>query len=401
MATDRPSDLKVGTKPTLLIVTAGYFPGVKHGGIATSRQNLAFAMRDYFDVRIVTLNHDFRESAPYVGVTEGWNNRPEGRALYLTDSECNRERFESIIAELCPVVIYASSTITSYFTFNRPVFLAAHAQGVPVVVTPDGDLCDEALAIKPLKKKIALALCCVLGAFNKVYFQITLPEEGVNLTKYLGVSSDRVQLLPNLPFMLENRMGYRKEKGVLKAVFCSRFSAQKNPNLAIEMLLDAAIAAPSLHFSFDIYGTMEDEALWEKCERLIKAAPHNLRVEYHGALSPGKAKTVFMDYDLMVLPTKSENYCYAVEESLLCGCPVLLSRGTTPWDDLDGVAGYVEPLSEPHRFVERLLTIARMDEGVYAAFTASVRSYVEDKLHYDALRKSYIKMFEGLKQGGR
>lgn len=389
-------------KPVLLIVTAGYLPGTGHGGIATSRQNLAFAMQDYFDVRIVTLNHDYRDPEPYTGICEGWNERPEGSVLYLSDRDCTPDNFCSVMNELNPVAVYASGTITSYFTFNRSVFAAARLLGVPIVVTPDGDVCSEALAIKPLKKKLALLLCRLLKVFDDVTFQITLPEEGANLSKYLGVDSRKILLLPNLPFLFGGRSGYRKNRGSLKVVFCSRISPQKNPDFAISTISEAAASDLALHISLDVYGPMEDKVLWEKCRRLIDNAPDNFTVKYRGVLPPEDAKEVFKKYDLMILPTRSENYCYAVEESLLCGCPVLLSKGTTPWDDLDGVAGFVEPLYERTRYVERISAIARMSNDEYESLANGTRKYIEDKLDFCQLKASYRVMFHSMyKEIGR
>ena len=57
------------------------------------------------------------------------------------------------------------------------------------------------------------------------------------------------------------------------------------------------------------------------------------------------------------MPTKGENYCFCIEEALSCGCPVIFSKGTTPWDDIDYVAGYAVDENTPDGYGKALSQI--------------------------------------------
>ena len=51
-----------------------------------------------------------------------------------------------------------------------------------------------------------------------------------------------------------------------------------------------------------------------------------------------------------------ENYGHTIVESLIAGTPVLLSKGTTPWDNIeDEGMGWLVPLSDIDLFVKKKL----------------------------------------------
>ena len=118
-----------------------------------------------------------------------------------------------------------------------------------------------------------------------------------------------------------------------------------------------------------------------------------MKIKYRGAIDPSISKEVYKNYDIFLLLTKSENYCYAIEESLLCGCPVLISKGTTPWDDVDHSAGIVVDLDDDDSIVNYLKLIGEMSNEDYCIFTEHISDYINTKINFDDLKKNYIKMF--------
>ena len=180
-----------------------------------------------------------------------------------------------------------------------------------------------------------------------------------------------------------------KEEKDLKIVFVSRIHPIKNLLGAIR-----AVNALSAQIRFDIFGPIERKAYWEECEAEILNAPSNVVIEYKGALLPEKAKTIFQDYHCFLFPTYSENHGHVIAESLLCSCPVVISKGTTPWDDVDGMAGYVAELNDLSAFTERLSRIAEMDQEQYNNLIQSLSRYVDRKLRQDEVKQGYLAMFE-------
>ena len=379
------------SKPTILVITGGYFPGVDFGGIATSRFNFSQALGDDYDVAIVTRNHDYKTTEPYENIHEGWNEFGKGRVRYLSDAEFGEEVFAQIMEETNPCVVYLSGTITSYFYFNKGAIRAAKAKNIPVLLTPDGDVCTNAMRIKAPKKFAAAAVCRLTGAFRDVWFMPSSPDEVKNLPKYLGIKKERITLLANLPSQPAPRGDYEKEKDSLRLVFASRIHPVKNLTYALE-----AVAKLDVPVAFDIYGSMEDRDYWQTCEELIAKMPEHIKVTYRGRLDAAEAREIARGYDAFILPTMSENYGYAIEEALLCGCPVIISRGTTPWDDVDGKGGFAGDLEQPDSFVAELNKIAAMDTADYAEYTKDLNRYIQEKLSYEKLVNDYKALIENV-----
>lgn len=379
---------KMENKKSILIITGGYFPGVNFGGISTSRYNFTEAFGDEYDIVIVTRNHDYKTSEPFKNITDGYNQYGKARVLYFPDQAFNGSTFGKIMDELKPDIIYCSGTITTYFHFNKDVIVEARERNIPVLITPDGDVLDNAMRHKPAKKMGAAMACRLGGVFKDVWFQATTPGEVKNLPKYLGIKPKKITLIPNMPCIFSSRTDYIKEAGNLKVVFASRIHPIKNLHFAIE-----CICQLKQNVIFDIFGPMEDEAYWEECKKAIAKAPQNITITYKGRLDSAKAREVAKDYDCFFLPTTTENYGYAIEEALISGCPVIITSGTTPWDDVHNVAGFAAELGDINSFVAILGKIADMNNAQYSTYCSDIRSYIEKKLSFEQLCEEYKKLF--------
>lgn len=376
----------------ILIVVGGFYPGKNYGGIATSRGNFIHSLGGKNDIFVITTDHDYRSSEKYPGITEGWNQYDGALVRYLADADFNDDCLGNIIRSINPEIIYLSGTITSYFSYNKPVMRYASEHGISVIITPDGDMCTNALKIKAAKKLAAAAYCRLFGVFRNTYFQATQKEEQQNLKKVLGIQAGRIAFLPNLPYINQKIAWSCKTEGVLRLIYAARIHPIKNLDYALE----AVISAES-KIIFDIYGPIEDPVYWEKCRRIMERVPENCTIKYCGQLSPDEARSICNQYDAFLLPTKSENYCYSIEEALLCGCPVIISKGTTPWDDIHGVAGFAVPLTDMEGFSRSIDLLAKKNEAEYARLREQIRDYTIARLKYDCTCNQYMELFEKVK----
>ena len=377
----------------LLVVTGGYLPGKKYGGITTSRKNFADGLHSFFDIYIVTCNHDYKSQEEYTGIRKSWNDVGNAKVLYLSDSEFHTKRAEEIIDEVKPIIIYASGTITSYFSINHAFFKVARNYKVPVVITPDGDLCNNAVHSKSFKKKIAIAICRLRRVYSDKWFQTTSIEEKNNLIDIFRIHPSRIYEIPNLPCLNSPRIGYKKKKNELHVIFVSRIHPQKNLLFAI----DSVSKVRSQKIVFDIYGPVEDENYWNTCiDRIRNVSNNRICIEYKGMLGQDEARDIYKQYDCLLLPTKGENYSHVIEEALVSGCPVMISKDTTPWNDVHNVAGRVFSLEEQEECVKALEEISDMDETNYSELVKSVKAYIEKRLNIKCLTDKYIEMIQDL-----
>ena len=374
-------------KKTIVVFIGGYLPAKKYGGPVTSIANLVSNLSEYYDFRIVSNDHDLDETKRLEGISDGWNKMGKAQVLYIPESEYKEKIFLSILKATDAHAIYLSSIF--YYALNFPAIKSAKKLKIPVIMAPRGELCKNALSFGRTHKMLFLKGIQLMRIFDGVYFHATSEEEALGIQKYLKVSPDRISLMPNMHGEQLKRDNCSKNSGELKIVFLARIQEKKNLYGAIHAVLQARGK-----IQFDIYGPLEQEEYWEKCKTLIETAPDHICIKYKGALIPEEAKKVFLNYQCFLFPTFSENYGHVIAEALLCQCPVIISKGTTPWDDVNEVAGYTASLTSENQFVSCINRMVEMSEPQFRQLTESVCKYLQRKLMTDSLRKAYRDMFD-------
>ena len=168
--------------------------------------------------------------------------------------------------------------------------------------------------------------------------------------------------------------------------------------------MDYAISAFSklkLAGEFHIYGPIESREYWSQCERLIKKAPAHVTIKYCGKVKPEAVGEVYRKYDCFLFPTMNENYGHVIAEALANSCPVILSKGTTPWDDIDGRAGFVCDLKDMEKFTDALTEIAKMDSEQFEGFMENTYLYYQEKTADDDAVVGHRRMFREIIEGFR
>ena len=94
----------------------------------------------------------------------------------------------------------------------------------------------------------------------------------------------------------------------------------KNLDFAI-----AVLAAINGGVNFNVFGPIEDRLYWADCQRLAERLPGNVRLRYRGLVKPDEVAQVLERHHLFFLPTRGESFGHAIVESLMAGCPVLIS----------------------------------------------------------------------------
>ena len=90
----------------------------------------------------------------------------------------------------------------------------------------------------------------------------------------------------------------------------------------------------------------EDHEYWSKCIALITQLPKNVVVTYKKELAFNEVQTTISNYHALFLPTLNENFGHSIVESLLSGCPAIISD-QTPWDDLEKNNAGKNPAKQP------------------------------------------------------
>ena len=111
--------------------------------------------------------------------------------------------------------------------------------------------------------------------------------------------------------------------GTLRAVFLGRLVEHKGPHLAAE-----ATAGLDPGVSLDLYGPEEDRSIVERLKAIEADAGGRIRLR--GTVANEDVRALLQEYDVLVLPTRSENFGHVLAEALSASVPVILPD-VTPW----------------------------------------------------------------------
>ena len=374
----------------VLVYNVYYYPSQNYGGPATSMRNIVAYCGDKIEFYIVALNHDLGETNRYEGINDGWNSVENAKVLYLNDSEYKKERLIKLMDEINPSVIWLSG-IWSLLT--PPLTKAAIKKNIGVLMSPRGALNKAAMHMKGYKKFPFLLLERLCKVYKNTYFHVTGEGEYIGTKKYLKVPDKHIYNIKNLPSFAPPLQNLAKEKDVLQVAYVSRINPTKNLLYALKCIISLQSKVV-----FDIYGPAEDKNYWEECKKAISKKPTNVKINYYGAIKADDVSKVYQNHHCALLPTLTENYGHAIVEAMLNGCPPLIPKGTTPWDIIDGKAGFVIDLDSPSEFVDRLEMIAGFNQEEFNNIRIRTRLSIEKELMTKEISDKYISML--MKIGG-
>lgn len=374
----------------VMIFYSGYLPGEKYGGPVSSLFNLTELLGDVCELYLVCTNHDLHDRTPYKNIEPGWNQVGKVRVMYLPDEEMTSRRYEQLVGEVKPDLLYSSSIFSA--NHNYWLYGLSRKSRIPMILAPRGELNTSALKKGALKKKAYLLFLKYTRKLRNVIFQATSQQEYQDIVANLGVSETKVRLLPNVPAMPRHRAMCSKKTGSASICFVGRIVRNKNLKKCILAAKDA-----KANITLDVFGPIEDKEYWEECRKEIECCPDNVTITHKGVVSQSQMRELYSQYDCLISPTEFENFGQAIVEALANSTPVIISKNTTPWDDVAvWNAGFVHPLSEITEFTKSMDRIAEMTLEEYQKLTMHVRQYFQHKFDLEQLRVSYISVFEAM-----
>lgn len=367
-----------------------YLPGYRAGGAVRTIANMVEQLSDAIDFSIITRDHDLANAIPYENVrVDQWNAIEPASVFYLSSGWRSVLRLRRLMSDTPCDVIYLTSLFSPRFAvlpllMRRLGFVPQR----PLVLAPRGELSLGALAIKSPKKRFYLRVARMLGVLSGVQWQASNTLEQEDIRRWFP--NARIWVAEDIPGKAPAPLNAREMKcpGQLNIVFLSRISRKKNLDGALRML-----AGVRGDIRFDIYGPKEDAAYWKECEALIERLPGNIEARYKGTLNHEETHRVFSRAHLFLLPTHGENYGHVIRESLVAGCPVLVSD-QTPWRNLRRLGvGWDLPLTRPKAFGDTLQHCVDLDEDAFMRLSSAARKYGVTRGVDDDVRKANTLLF--------
>jgi glycosyltransferase involved in cell wall biosynthesis len=220
------------------------------------------------------------------------------------------------------------------------------------------------------------------------------------MLRKVGAEQTTTAVIPYLvdldPFTeLAARRGPRMPDGPLRVLFLSRV----HPKKGIEHLLDATplLVARGFELRVTIAGSGDPGYV----SRLVaKAKAEGLAdvVEFVGPLLGEDRMNAFARADIFVLPTHQENFGIVLVEALAAGLPVVTTRGTDIWQELDATGGakVLEPCDAaelPLRIADTLADLVS-DPDRRAAMGAAGARAVCDWLEPERTLQGFLDLYQ-------
>lgn len=381
----------MNTKLRLLILYDYFYPGYRAGGPIQSLTNLAVALQSQFEVFVITGPRDLHSTEVYSGISiNQWTNTsiPGGNniSVYYADEIIDKERYKQLFSELKPDVVYFNNIYSRVF-FRLPLQMLQKSNlCLKIVICPRGMLQQGALAVKPLKKKIYLALLRLSGLISNAHWHATNREEADDIARHFKNNKGIViaSNIPKAPLTTISHPG--KKPGELRLVFLSLIAEKKNVLLLLQLIktLQQSVV-------LDIYGPITDESYWKECSALIEKMPE--KVQYKGDVQPKQVQQVIARYHALILLTKGENFGHALYESLSVGRPIITSY-FTPWNNLlHSQAGVNADISDTTDCISQIQHLTDMRQNEYDMFCDGAHHLAEDYYKNLDTDKEYGRLF--------
>jgi glycosyltransferase involved in cell wall biosynthesis len=369
----------------ILFFVDSFLPGCKGGGPVTSISNLTTLLKDSANILICTKNHDFRSRDIYAGIISNKVTKFEDKnIIYL--SKMHISSIIKTIDNFNPDVIYLNSFFST--TTQLVFFLNYIKYNKKVIIAPRGELQDNALKIKHIKKFVYLFFYKILKIQKSVNFHSTDLIESNSIKKLLGTNNiteikNAVKMYKFKPLV--------KDTSVLKIIFVSRISKKKNLLFSLQLLTSI-----TQKVIFDIYGPKEDVNYWNKCQEVIDKLPDNIEVSYKGELPQLKVIIVMRKYHAFLLPTFSENFGHVIVEAMQAGLIPIISD-QTPWMGLQELAiGWSIPLNREVDYIKAINSLCEINNKDYTEKSSRTMSYIHTKIDNKLASEKYLNFFNNI-----
>ncbi|MEI6019945.1 MAG: glycosyltransferase [Bacteroidota bacterium] len=377
------------SKPKIAVFIDWFLPGTKAGGPVRSVYSLISLLKDEFDFYVITANTDLGEQKPYEDIVPNQLIfKDHVHYFYFNQAQLNNENTIKLLAEIQPDLIYLNSFWSLHFSISIVRLKQAHKISAPVLLAPRGMLGKGARSLKAFKKNLYLLAAKQFGWYRGIYFHATQSHEENDIRTVFPVA--KITIAANISSLSPIKNVCEKKEGHLKLFYLSRIARVKNLHFALEILKDLA---PTIQIDYHIFGNLEDKEYWQECEKIISTLPSNIRVELKAEISFDKIQDTIKHYHCLYLPTLNENFGHAIVESLLCGCPVIISD-QTPWNDLQvHSAGYAIALTHRNEFISAIIHYASLNNANFKNESNAAQEYIGKKINTQATVEQYKHLF--------
>ena len=354
-----------------MILLGAFWPGHEATGPNMSARAMCEALSDEFTFRIVARDRPFGAAEPLIDHSQ-WHDRGYAAMHHLPVGRAGAKGLAKLIRQTPHDMLMLNSFFDREFTL--PALIARRMGRIPAkpaLLSPRGEFSGGALSIKGGRKALFHKLASLTNLLDGVRIHATSQQEAEDARA--AFPGTQVSVLENFrPLFALPEHRPAETGGALRVAFLGRVSPVKRLDFAIQALGAAGRAA-----TLDIYGPISDAGYWSLCQQEIARLPASVTVRYCGEIANADVASRMAEYDVMLLPSLSENFGHAIFEALAAGTPVIIGD-RTPWRGLaSGRAGWDVGVNDQAGFSAAIQSAADMDGATKMLWRKGARACAE------------------------
>ncbi|HEY2980214.1 MAG TPA: glycosyltransferase [Anaerolineales bacterium] len=381
----------------ILHVTPAYYPAIHWGGPIFSVYGLNKGIAVFPDVELRVLTTD----AAGPRVSDRLDSRDiDFESLYPDYTVYFMRRIAGdsvspgLLIRLPALIRWADvvhlTAVYSFPTFPTLILSLLHKK--PLIWSPSGSLLEinnYEQARKKGLKRVWNAACNYLLRFGNVTLHTTSRAE---MTASLNQLPDARAMVIRHGTELSAQPPARSylRDGKLRLLFIGRL----HPIKGIEKLLEAVKVLDDPTISLSICGDGDPQYVLSLKERARQLGLLETVVHFSGRVEGEAKRAAFLDADVCVFPSHSENFGIVVAESLAHAVPVIVSHGM-PWQDVEDRRCGLWVENSPEELARAIRSMRRMD---LAAMGSSGWKWMNDEFSWDSISREMLAAYKAAVQ---
>lgn len=368
---------------TVFIIIPWFTPAYRAGGPIRSIENLIINVKDNIQYRIFCSNKDVEGTLLDNIQSDCWVDFNSYTKIWYHSKGIPYFTIKKKIKEQQPDKLL----IIGCFSFHYNILPLLFSKGASKILSTRGMLHPGALSQKKFKKNILLFLYKILGIKKNIIFHATNTSEKIHIENIFGLKSS-ICVAENFPTIIHRSIEHNKQPNHLKLLSVGLITPMKNVLLVLK-----ALSRLNGIVEYHIVGAIKDTHYWNLCLEEIKNLPETVKVIIHGELPHQQVAMLLQQVQVLILPSKSENYGHAIMESFSAENPVITSH-ETPWNQLrENDAGINVDLNiESIR--KAILYFISLNQSEFSIYSAGAKSFFNKMNDLDSINQQYLQLFQ-------
>ena len=348
----------------VLQVTPAFFPATYWGGPIYSVLGLCNGLAGLqgVELRVLTTDSAGPKLADRVDVIGFPMRLDAGYDVYYCPRIWGREISLGMIWHMWSMIRWADIVhLTGTYSFSTiPTLLACRLLHKPIVWSPRGALQvthEWAGASRRNVKRVWEWACAMVMPEGCVLHVTSESERTASLARLPRATAELIPNGVDIPANLPSRK--RTFNGTVRLMYIGRLDPKKgleNLLLAMEQIDDSDVC-------LDIFGA-GDPVYVAKLMGLMRHLGIEGQVTFRGHVDGAAKRDAFLEADICVVPSYTENFAMVIAEALAHGVPVIASQGT-PWAEVTDRNCGLWVKNDPTSLAVAITTLKKVDlEGM-------------------------------------